>query len=477
MTPSFWNADRETIRGRGYRYKVGVGMRNFRKPGMSWSRISNELNADRSGNSLPADSQFGMSSQDWHDMLFSSSFSMKRYQESHEQDNSEPSLSAQFMVETAHNVGGAIEDGYPSQVRYRNAWDGADLRVGIWFGAAARIEKVVEVHTLPSGSDEFVEYSFQVRLRGATLHQRGSRFMDVAPGNEKDLTSDSVFVSQSDSELRGFVIRRPVCWWYNEGELVERNVRVRIRVQPDGETLRITKYIPRAWMVEALQDGSFLRTDATFQPDADPEVNSMDFWTQRSVTNQTWSQMTNGNGNGASASQTRGYIRMRSMTTTNKYNLLNRCNQLFDTSSLTGIADSGTLSVRMSSKSDPSGYWTSDLGVFGTSTTNVTAPTIGDFQLAGTTSFATPIAYGSVSTSVYNVFTLNAAGLAAVDVSGITGYVTALSTYDLGGSTPTWYSNINHNFRQWQAEQGASYAPEIDITTAAPTNTPAALLL
>jgi len=340
---------------------------------------------------------------------------------------------------------------------------------------------VVEVHSIPRGGGQFVEYSFTVRMKRPELQKTittGRKRWKPKPSDAaKTLTGSAVFVADGDSDLRGFVIKTPVCWWYKDGEIVRRNVQLKAELQPDGETILVTKYIPRKWIREALRDGSFLRTDATFQPDADPEVNSLDFWTQRSITNQTWTQLSTGNGNGASASQTRGYIRMRSMTSSNKYDLLNRCNQFFDTSSLTGIADSGTMKVRMSSKTDPSSHFTSDLGLFGSTSTSVTAPVIGDFQLAQTTQFATSIAYGSVSTSVYNVFTLNASGLAAVDTSGLSKYVTALSTYDLGGSTPTWASNINHNFRQWQAEQGTSYAPELEVTTVAPTNTPAALLL
>jgi len=477
MGPHFWNCDRSTIRGKGFRYRLGGGHRNYRKKGSAWSRIQTGIGGDFRLTDIPADVQFGKSSQDWHELLLNSSFSMKRYHEQREQDNPEPPLAMRFRVRTQSNVAGSIEDGFPSQVRYRNAWPGADLRVGCWHGTGARIEKVVEVHEMPPGRSPMVEYQFELQLRDASLHRRGQRFLRRTASEQESLLTESVFVNSADSELRGFVVKQPVCWWYKDGELVRHAIKVRIRATGNGETIIVTKLIPRRLIRQALRDGSFLRTDATFQPDADPEVNSLDFWTQRSISNQTWSGLSTGNGNGASASQTRGYIRMRSETTSNRYNLLNRCNQFFDTSSLTGIPDTGTMKVRMSSKSDPSSHFTSDLGLFGSTSTSVTAPVVGDFQLAQTTQLAASIAYGSVSTSVYNTFTLNASGLSAVDVSGLSKFVTALSSYDLGGSTPTWASNINHNYRQWQAEQGTSYAPELEVTTVAPTNTPAALLL
>lgn len=477
MVPHFWNCDKAVIRGKGFRYRLGGGQRNYRKKGASWNRISTDLNADRTLTSFPAEVEFGKSAQDWNEVLLNSSFSMKRYHDHREQENPEPPLAMRFRVRAQSNVAGAIEDGFQSQVRYRNAWDGADLRVGIWHGTGARFEKVVEIHSEPAGQGEFVEYEFEIQLKRASLSRRGQAFMRKRASENQTLLDGSVFVSSDDSELRGFVVKPPVCWWYRDGELVRHPVKVRIRALGNGETILATKLIPRRLIRQALRDGSFLRTDATFQPDADPEVNSMDFWTQRSVANQTWASLSTGAGNGASASQTQGYIRMRSTTTSGRYDLLNRCNQFFDTSSLTGIPDSGTMKVRMSSKTDPSSHFTSDLGLFGSTSTSVTAPVVGDFQLAQTTQLATSIAYGSVSTSVYNTFTLNASGLAAIDTSGLSKFVTALSTYDLGGSTPTWASNINHNYRQWFAEQGTSYAPELEVTTVAPTNTPAALLL
>jgi hypothetical protein len=475
MTPHFWNTDKIQVGRNKIRYTIGSGMRNFRKAGASWNRINTSIESDLSSINFPAEVQIGQSSQDWHETLFNSSFSMRRYHNLKEENHPEPAIAMRFQVETQHNVLGSIEDGFPSQVRYRNAWDGADLRIGLWHGMSARIEKVIEVHTEPSGNSDFVKYDFNIQLKRASLFQRGLRF--IQPGQQKYLKGDSIFVSQDDSELRGFVLRRPVCWWYKDGELVRHNVKIIIKYDLNGELLQLTKFIPRILIQQAIADGSFLRTDTVFQPDADPETDSMDFWTQRSAATQTWSQLWQGNGTGASASQTLGYIRIRSDTTSNTYNLMNRCNQLFETSSLTGVADTGTLKVRISTKADPSSYWTSDLGLFGTTTTNTTAPVIGDFQLAGTTSYATAIAYGSVSTTVYNTFTLNTAGLAAVDTAGMSKFVTALSTYDLGGSTPTWYTNNNHNYRQWQAEQGTLYAPELEVTTVIPPNTPAALLL
>ena len=476
MGPHFYNTDRETLSGRGFRYRVGMTWRNFKKKGVWWDRISGELNSDRSATRFPAEIQIGASSQDWHDLLFNGSFSMRRYFELKEQDNPEPEMAVRFRLLTQRNVTGSIEDDCPSQVRFRRAWDGADLRVGLWCGAGARVEKVVEIHEEPAGGNDFVEYDFEIQVRDASVHQRDQRWLRKS--EQKDLRDDSIFVSRNDSSLRGFVIRNPVCWWYKDGELVRHSVKVRMRMLPDGETLLLTKFIPRRLIRLALRDGSFLRTDATFQPDADPESTCMDFWTQRSIgTPEIWSTFSTAGGNGASASNTLAYVRMRSSTTSSKYNLLNRAHSFFDTSSLSGVADTGTMKVRAISKVDPSSYWTSDLGLFGSTSTSTTAPVVGDHQLAQTTQLATPIAYGSVSTTVYNTFTLNAAGLLAIDVDGLSKFVNALSTYDLGGSTPTWYSNINHNYRLYQAEQGASYAPELDVTTVAPTNTPGALLL
>jgi len=108
MGPHFWNTDRVTIRGKGFRYRVGGGWRNFKKPGTSWRKINTAISGDRSVIDLPAQARFGKMSQDPSEILFDSGFSMKRYHDEKNGDHPEPATEVQLQVHTAHNVEGQI---------------------------------------------------------------------------------------------------------------------------------------------------------------------------------------------------------------------------------------------------------------------------------------------------------------------------------------------------------------------------------
>lgn len=484
--PYGWNTDSVRIDNLIVKSLVSIGWRNFRKNGMSWTAINTDISPDFSVSSFPASIEFAKKAKGWSEVLFDSSFSVKRHIEepNTEAFNSEPEFSMSLKVETDRNVSGRIDEDNPNSIIYENAWDGANLRMGLWRGATTRIEKVVEVLQEPIGVSEFIEYSFLLRSKGGKFSRKGGLGKRVkldALGDILERKEERLFMSLGDSELRGTILNSPVCWWYDsEGEIVKKPIKIIFQPLGNNETIRCTKYIPRAYIREALEAGSYLRTDATFTPDADPETASMDFWTQRSVANQTWSGLSTGNGNGASASNTSGYIRMRSDTTTNRYNLLNRANFFFDTSSLSGLVTDATLKFYIFSSADPNPpLWSSAINIYGSSSTNTTAPATSDFQAVQSTPLATAISAGSLNTSGYNTFTLNTSGKAAVDTAGLSKFVAILSTYDLNVSTPTWSSNKDHNYRNYYAENGASTSPELEVTTTPIVNTanPAFMLL
>ena len=484
--PYGWNTDSLRLDSLRINNLISIGWRNFRKKGISWTPIDTSIESDFSVSSFPASIQFTKKSKGWSKLLFDSSFSIKRHIEepNTEAFNSEPEFSMSLKVETDKNVSGRIDENKPNSIIYENAWDGSNLRMGLWRGATTRIEKVVEILKEPQGSSEFIEYSFSIRFKGGKVSRKGGLGKEVRLGilgDALELEDERLFIPLRDSQLRGTILNSPVCWWYDsEGEIVKRPIKIIFQSLGNNEIIRCTKYIPRIYIREALAAGSYLRTDATFTPDADPETSSMDFWTQRSIANQTWTQLSTGNGTGASASNTSGYIRMRSDTTTDRYNLLNRANFFFDTTSLSGLVTDSTLKFYIFSFADPNPpLWSSAINIYGSNSTNVTAPTITDFQAVQSTPLATAISAGSLNTSGYNTFTLNTAGKASIDTAGLSRFVAILSTYDLDVSTPTWSSNKNHNYRNYYAEQGASFSPELEVTTTPIINTasPAFMLL
>lgn len=484
--PYGWNTDSVRIDSKSIKSRIGAGWKNYRKKGVVWSTIDESILPDFTSYSFPASAEFAKSSQDWSHFLFDSSFSIKRYMEepNGEGFNHEPEFALSMKVETQRNITGHIDENNSSSILYPNSWDGVDLRIGLWRGSSTRIEKVLEIKRMPHGKSKNLEYSFLLRASKARAlfgGSKGKRAWKGKSGDFIDLENNQIFVALQDSQLRGMLFRQPVCWWYDkEGEIVRHSVKIRFEILKDLETVKCTKYIPRKLIAKAIKDGSYLRTDATFTPDADPEVASMDFWTQRSVANQTWSGLSTGNGNGASASNTSGYIRMRSDTTTNRYNLLNRANFFFDTSSLSGLVTDATLKFYIFSYSNPNPpNWSSSINIYGSTSTNVTAPTVSDFQAVQSTPLATAISAGSLNTSGYNTFTLNTSGKAAVNTSGLSRFVSILSTYDLDVATPTWASNVTHFYRNYYSEQGSSFSPELEVTTVPIVNTanPAFMLL
>ena len=479
--PYSWNTDSYRIDSRYVKSKISIGWRNYRKGRNVWSSINTDILDDLSITTFPANAQFAKSSSQWSNFLFDSSFSIKRHIEEPgtEAFNSEPGFELSLKVDCQRDVEGVVDPDRPYTIVYKNAWDGANLRMGIWRGSTARIEKVVEILEVPKGGSYYVQYKFLIRCKNPDIFQGGVNGEHIK--RRFWLEEKNCFIASPGSKLRGVLVKTPVCWWYDKsGEMIKKPVKIVFTLMPDGETIECIKYIPRKYIKKAIEDGSFLRTDATFTPDADPENSSMDFWTQRLISNQTWNQLTTGAGTGASSSPTYGYIRMRSTTTTNRYDLLNRANFFFDTSSLSGLVDTGTIKFYIYSSANPNPpNWSSSINIYGSSSTNTIEPTVGDFQAVQTTPFATEITAGSLNTSGYNTFTLNTFGKNAVDTAGLSRFVAILSTYDLDVSTPTWSSSKNHNYRNYYAEQGSSFSPELEITTTPIINTanPAFLLL
>jgi hypothetical protein len=163
----------------------------------SGSRSIRLLPATCPARRFPGNVQFAASSQGWSDIVIDGTFSIARYIAERNGHNAEPELRLSLAVETQHNVAGHIDEGKPWQVVYPGAWDSADLRLGIWQGKAARIEKVVDIHSMPSGDSEFVEYSFLIRSSHARV-LAGPNF-DISPwhGRHAELFDAQAFVCQS----------------------------------------------------------------------------------------------------------------------------------------------------------------------------------------------------------------------------------------------------------------------------------------
>ena len=88
----------------------------------------------------------------------------------------------------------------------------------------------------------------------------------------------------------------------------------------------------------------------------------------------------------------------------------------------------------------------------------------GDFDSLGTTTFSTAITNTSWSTTGYNDFVLNASGLAAITVTGVSKFGAKETTYDLGGATPTWAADSDNSISGYFADEtGTANDPKLVI--------------
>jgi len=127
------------------------------------------------------------------------------------------------------------------------------------------------------------------------------------------------------------------------------------------------------------------------------------------------------------------------------------------------------------SKVDTHG-WLPDVNVYAAAPASDDALIATDFASLGSTPFCdTPIGYNSWLDNGYNIFALNAAGLAAIAKGGITKLGLRNANYDVAGKPPEWVETYGLDACQLVAccaEKGDGYKPKLVVTyTVAPTVT------
>jgi len=136
----------------------------------------------------------------------------------------------------------------------------------------------------------------------------------------------------------------------------------------------------------------------------------------------------------------------------------------FDTT-LSGTVDSGTLDIYVRKLLYANA--SSGLALVASTQASATALVGDDYDQAGTTLLAAAIPHADISTSyAHVVFTLNAAGIAAINTSGYTKFAIRENYYDLGNHQPPTAENVSdggsYQFYT-QNEATASYRPLLTL--------------
>lgn len=218
--------------------------------------------------------------------------------------------------------------------------------------------------------------------------------------------------------------------------------------------------------------GETAMAQTTFYPDPDTENTTVD-GDARQTTDASWVTMRGGAGEFAYDNFTSGpFIRIVSSTVSDDWSDIYRGIFLFDVSAISGdTIISGTFSLYAIAITD---QLADSASLVSSAPADNNALVAGDYDSFGTTKYAPDLALSGMSTSAYNVFTLNGDGETfvqnAIDVTegvdaGIVKFGTR-STWDNDSADgPTWesekYSFVNVYFAD---EAGTDNDPKLVVT-------------
>lgn len=207
-------------------------------------------------------------------------------------------------------------------------------------------------------------------------------------------------------------------------------------------------------------------TTSTFFPDANPETTSVDGDVTNLNIGATWSTLRNAaDGTASNDSGTGNDCALISTNATlDLFNRIDRGFFLFDTSSIpdSDTVDSGTFSLKTPSLTD-NATLNQALSLVESTPASNTAITTADYDQVGTTQQASDIDLGSLSTTNYNDFALNATGIGSVAKTGITKFGTRMSS-DRTGTAPTWAASVSSRVAYSSAEEaGTSSDPKLVV--------------
>jgi hypothetical protein len=474
--PTFWNT--KTQHNTGNRVsKVSSGQIAYRRRKHDWAFVDSSVQNDLSVTAFPGNVQFPTNAQGWMDMSFDGEYSAKRQVDDGNWSNSEDEFVMRMQTDCPTNSTGIIHPDKPWQVIYYNAFgQGANLIYGIWHGRTSRVEHVIEIAEMPPGDSEYLTYDFYVQSNDATTFVGSNHDQRPWAGNSGDAASVdgfSVFLAKGDDHatLRGSVLRTPVCWWDNlDGTSVRKNVRIDFEIQPDGITVKATKFVRRSDIAEALAQGSVYRADATFNPDPSPETTSVDGLAADTSNNLTWANLLLESGSYSPDSESTSNMGVSPTATSNQYEYYRHLFFLFDTSSIGSgqQVDSATLALWFDNQRINGSLGLSSQ-IYSSSPASNTAIVNGDYMALGSTPL-TDAARDMESESfdwTEITQTLNSDGRDNIDMEGVTKMGLGVTAAHESGS-PSWNSTETALISVRMAEYtGTSSDPLLTVTHSA----------
>jgi len=444
--PIFWNTEtQQNLENKTS--KIYGSHVAYKKQGYDWTSISSNVETDLSVTKFAGNVQFPTTAQGWMDICFNSEYSAKRQIAEGNWNNSEDEFNMRMRTDTPTNSVGIIHPDKPWQVIYYNAFgQGVNLIYGVWRGKQCRVEHVIEITEMPSGDSEYLAYDFYIQSTDATAFIGGDYNQRPWDGNTGDIATVQgfdVFLAKGDdfNTPRGSVLKTPACWWTNlDGTMTKKDVKIDFEIQPDGITVKATKYVKRSDIAEALAQESVYRADATFTPDANPETTSVDGMAARISQQEIWGDLITGAGNYATSNGASDVFGVTSHSLTDKFTQNWCIFILFDTSAIGSdqVVSDATLTTEYDRTNDD------DMGISSNiyssspaSNTNIVAA---DYMSLGSTPFSTARdLYAEADGDTEVVHTLNSDGRDAVNVTGITKLgIGLVQAHEAGGGTPTW---------------------------------------
>ncbi len=210
----------------------------------------------------------------------------------------------------------------------------------------------------------------------------------------------------------------------------------------------------------------------TFNPNAHPESTSCDGFTYYTLDNATWAALVAGAGSaGAANGATFNLFSMRGdATAANKYDILGRSILLFDVTVIPSgaVIDSAVFSVYGQAKADAL-VATPNVNIYASAPASNTDVAAGDFDSIGTTPYCdTPVTYAGFSVTGYNAFTLNAAGLAALQTAADGDNIFKIgarnANYDVANSAPPYVAAAMSYIVVYAADTGGATLPKLVVT-------------